>query len=791
MKKTIIFILLVFFVWSFSLAQEAWETHRRGLLHQSVFNTGALGVQYNSFRTAFTGDSLRTPFEWPGNSYFRSDNKDYWYYNSCGGGLVMLCDTGRTGRRGDYLILDTVVSATTKGIDMIGCLGLGGGGTYRDGTGIFYWPGSVSKLNNFPLNSDGTWNTSYDPTEAEEIITSSVKTPYGITITRVSRAWSYPGYDGFIIYDYKFENTGDYFKGIANNTPDTLSEIAVSWVESLLPSYAYMNMQKGDFTTGASNELAHFDLKRYMQYVNSPDGRPHSTKYADWSTNGTNGGGLMAPAAVGYMMLYFDYDHLMPIATTRFASAIKTAINEQSYVYDPNGKFKQPWVVATTQANLSCTKILSHVNGTAGSRYNTWSPNNAAVGDGLIRQWLTPQDSTYWWGRARPNNNFNYASPMVHSYALGPYMLPPNQSFHVVTAELAGFGPGRKGDSKYRDYGGGTETTVGDVIDNNWHPVASWDSVITYTNAPVAISSTGGIGINYIPQYGIPDFIRDKNVVSIRDVADRCIQLYKGGALVKYDTSQYEPWGNTTASRYAPSPAAVAARTGGWNAGVKIPLPAPVLTGYVDSVTVAGLKWKATIDSVNSIMSPYIASGLAYYRILRSTSKLGPWAVIDSVGRKDSRFWKPELASYVYVDGRAKIGTAYTYAVAPVDSLGRESALTNMISLQANMPAFANLTKVYAVPNPYFFVSGRGGQEPGGTMQFYGLTKEATIRIFSVSGQLVKTLRNTYIDKIGYVQSVDWDLTSESHKKVASGVYYFTVAAVDGTKAWGKFVVIH
>jgi hypothetical protein len=803
MKKIIIFTLLsVILVCSFGLAQEAWETHTRGLLHQSVFNTGALGVQYNSFRSAYSGDSLRKTFEWPGNSYFKYENKDYWYYNSCGAGLMMVCDTVKNGRKGEYLIYDTVLSA--KGIDMIGCLGAGGGGTYRDGTGTFYWPGTVSKVLNTPLNTDGSWKsigtsipTQYNPNEAEEIITSSVYTPYGIKITRVSRAWSYPGYDSFIIYDYMFENTGEHYKYGAAAGPDTLTDIAISWVQSFLPSYAYANMVNGDFTTISRKELSRFDLKRWMQYVHTPDGRPHTSQYANWSANGTYGGGLMAPAAVGYMMLYFDYAHLSDSLGTGFNYCVKPAVREQFYVYDSNKKFKQPWVIASSQANLTAIKCSTHVRGTTTSRYNVWSPDNTAVGtggDALMKQYLTPQDSTYWYGRARPNNNYNYASPMVHSYAMGPYQLLPNDNFHVVVAEVAGFGPGRKGDAKYFDYGGGIEETIGDQINDNFHPVSSWDSVITFTNAPVAISSTGGAGINYTPVYGLPAYIRDTSVVSIRDVADRCIQLYTGNTnVIKYDTSQYEPWGNTASTRYAPSPANVTSRTRGWNSAFKMPLPAPVLTGIVDSATISGLKWKASVDSLPSAMRPYVNSAAAYYQVLRSTSALGPWYTLDSVGIKDSRFWRPSTSEYFYVDGKARIGTNYFYVVVPVDSLGKKSGFSNLMKQQANMPPYAKLSKVYAVPNPFCFVSGFGGENIHSTgIQFYGMTEDVTIRVFSFSGQLVKTLYSSVENTGTPTQGVSWDLRSESGKKIASGVYYFTV--VDnktGAKAWNKFVVIH
>jgi hypothetical protein len=760
MKQTVLIVFLLVLYSFQSFAQEAWETHTRGLLHQSVFNTGALGVQWESFRTANSGDSLRTPFEWPGNSHFISDNRDYWYYNSCGGGLAMLCDTGRTGNRSRYLILDTVISSTARYVDMIGCLGFGSIGMYRDGTGIYYWPGTVTKTTNYPLNSDGSWNSGYNPNEAEEIITSSVKTPYGITMTRISRAWSYPGYDSFIIYDYKFENTGDYFKGIPNNTPDTLSEIAISWIESFLPSYAYMNMQKNDFTTGASNQLGHFDLKRYMQYVHSADGRPHLTNYADWSDQGLNGGGLMAPAAVGYMMLYFDYDHLMTNATSRFVNAVKTTVNEQNYVYDANNKFKQPWVVGTISTGLA-SPFGSHLN-ISDSRYYVWNPENPAAGDALINQWLTPADSSYWWGRGRPNNNYNYASPKTRSFVLGPYQLAPHESFHVVVAELAGFGPGRKSDVRFRDYGGGNETTIGDQIDNNFHPVASWDSVITYANAPTSISSTGGIGINYIPMFGLPGYIRDTNVVSIRDVADRCIQMYSGNSsVIKYDTSQYEPWGNTSASRHAPSPSVVAARAGGWNAAFKIPLPAPVIRMDTNSTLV----WNGTVDSLNNIIKPYVNSELAYYEILRSTSTLGPWIRLDTIGRRDIRYWNHSLAQYEFVDHTGTYGTEYYYCVVSVDTLGRKSGLTNMIKATYNHIDNTPIThfQLYQnYPNPFnpktritFLIAKRG---------------KVSLIVYDLLGREVSTL----VDEVKEVGSYSVILNDA---KLSSGVYFYRLSS--------------
>jgi hypothetical protein len=803
MKKTVLInLILIVFAFSFGFAQLAPEqsvTHTRGLLHQSVFNTGALGTKYSAFVSAYAGDSTQVGFEWPGNSYFRLNNHDYWYYNENGAGLVLCCDTGLTTNknRGKFIFIDSVGSTTTKGVDMVGCLSASSGGQYRDGRGLHYWAGDVSKTTNFPLNSDGSWNVNYNPKEAEEIITSSVYTPYGLKITRTSRAWSCPGYDSFIIYDYEVKNTGEHFKWNTNaptyipssHSRDTLSEIAVDWLYSFFPSYVYGNQITSGWTNEANKALSHIDLTRYLEYVVSPDGRPYLTDFVTNSQNGTYGGGLSAPASVGYMCLYYDYDKLQSAKYSRFNETVSSTTKDSLVVFDANNKFKQPWVWASTQANLSSTKILSHVEA-SGSRYAPWNPNNPTdANDAFLTTHMGATRAAYWYGRARPNANFNWASPMVHSMTYGPYQLPPDQSFHVVIAEVAGFGPGRKADAKYWDCGGGTETVV---TSDFMHPVPSWDSVLVYATAnPASISSTAGAGIAYTPTYGIPAYIRDTTVVSMRDVADRCIQLYSGSTkVVKWDTSQYEPSGNTQLANASPSPSAVAARTGGWNAGIKLPLPAPILTGIVTNTIISKITWQGTVESIPTNLQSYFNTGLDHYEILRSTSQLGPWTRLDVVSKKDSRYWNLTGSDNIYsfVDNTAKMGATYYYSVVSVDALGKKSGLSNVLKQQANLPYFPTLGKVYAVPNPFFLVSGLPGENPGTTyMQFFGLTQNSTIRVFSFSGQLIKTLHSD-----GALQSIKWDMRSESQKKIASGVYYFTVQDdVTGSKAWNKFVVIH
>jgi len=273
---------------------------------------------------------------------------------------------------------------------------------------------------------------------------------------------------------------------------------------------------------------------------------------------------------------------------SRFNETISSPNKDSLWVFDSNNKFKQPWVWASTQANLSSTKILSHVEA-AGSRYAPWNPNNATdANDAFLTTHMGAARAAYWYGRARPNANFNYASPMVHSMTYGPYQLPPDSAFHVVIAEVAGFGPGRKVDGTI---GIAAVDSKPLLLLTSCIQYPSWDSVLVYSaNNPGSISSTGGAGIKYIPTYGIPAYIRDTTVVSMRDVADRCIQMYTGNSkVIKWDTSQYEPSGGWTPAGFspAPSPSAVAARPKGWNAAIKLPLPAPILTGIVTNTIIS------------------------------------------------------------------------------------------------------------------------------------------------------------------------------------------------------------
>jgi hypothetical protein len=102
------------------------------------------------------------------------------------------------------------------------------------------------------------------------------------------------------------------------------------------------------------------------------------------------------------------------------------------------------------------------------------------------------------------------------------------------------------------------------------------------------------------------------------------------------------------------------------------------------------------------------------------------------------------------------------------------------------------LGKVWVAPNPVILSTGYGGTTRQGDINdkilFFNLSKRASIKVFSYSGQLIGT-----VDHVSETAGTnEWFQISRSSQRIASGVYFYIVEDLDtGTRATGKFVVIH
>ncbi len=101
------------------------------------------------------------------------------------------------------------------------------------------------------------------------------------------------------------------------------------------------------------------------------------------------------------------------------------------------------------------------------------------------------------------------------------------------------------------------------------------------------------------------------------------------------------------------------------------------------------------------------------------------------------------------------------------------------------------LQTVYVVPNPYVInsafelPSNRSDLRGDRAIQFRNLPKECTIRIYTISGDLVQTLRKN--DNTAYLT---WDLLSSESARIGYGVYIYHVETPTGGTKIGRLGII-
>lgn len=100
--------------------------------------------------------------------------------------------------------------------------------------------------------------------------------------------------------------------------------------------------------------------------------------------------------------------------------------------------------------------------------------------------------------------------------------------------------------------------------------------------------------------------------------------------------------------------------------------------------------------------------------------------------------------------------------------------------------SLVNLGDIKVVPNPYIV---RNNWEPSGDysrIAFTHLPDKCTIRIYTLSGDHLRTLEH---NSPGLDGNENWDLLTKNNQKIASGVYVYHVESPYGEKI-GKFAVV-
>lgn len=258
-------------------------------------------------------------------------------------------------------------------------------------------------------------------------------------------------------------------------------------------------------------------------------------------------------------------------------------------------------------------------------------------------------------------------------------------------------------------------------------------------------------------------------------------------------------------------------------------------SGPINGVNSIIVDWKNNSESsVDPLTGAQDFDGYGVYRSTRSDASGNPiWDTLaiypktynpstDShwTGKPYLRTWPPPKqyrngdSVYYFVDANQANGLIYAYAVTAFDkgdsSLGI-SRLENQIGkgktstkiYMSNSPPVPDVTRVRVVPNPFMGSSRFNNPNPIETnpwvnrVRFINLPPNATISIFTLVGDLVKTIHTGNVVYTSrdvaitgdFTGIAEWDLTTKNNQEVVSGLYIYVVESSAGT-ATGKFTIM-
>lgn len=240
-----------------------------------------------------------------------------------------------------------------------------------------------------------------------------------------------------------------------------------------------------------------------------------------------------------------------------------------------------------------------------------------------------------------------------------------------------------------------------------------------------------------------------------------------------------------------------------YNNGLKlIPPPQPQITGFARDNSIR-LAWSNAQEF--SYINPQSGESLVQeYRVYKTTDPTRqewgePFAIIPrrtdlNEIKEDAYVWEdPETVNnYFY----------YSYSVTTYDVDGLESGRANLgadqtvnlntTELRPVDSPRQNLNEVRVVPNPYVISAlwerKRLGDpllgEPIRDIAFINLPERCTIKIFTLDGDLVKTIEHTNGTGTEF-----WDIRSNFNQILATGVYFYHIRSASGEKI-GKFAIV-
>lgn len=201
---------------------------------------------------------------------------------------------------------------------------------------------------------------------------------------------------------------------------------------------------------------------------------------------------------------------------------------------------------------------------------------------------------------------------------------------------------------------------------------------------------------------------------------------------------------------------------------------------------------------------------LAGYRVYRSDYlPIGPWEMIADIPTGSSAYFDMATGQYSLTDTTVSLGQSYYYALTAYDT-GHDSwpvnpdhvfpqtgtnrvpsletsifANRNVRPFRATIPARDDLSDVVVVPNPFIMRSGAVTPDDRDVIQFVNIPTPATVRIYTMRGDLVKTIHHT--DDSGIAS---WNQQTDYGQFAQSGVYIYHIESPTHGSTRGRFAII-
>ncbi|MEA2062621.1 MAG: T9SS type A sorting domain-containing protein [Gemmatimonadota bacterium] len=195
---------------------------------------------------------------------------------------------------------------------------------------------------------------------------------------------------------------------------------------------------------------------------------------------------------------------------------------------------------------------------------------------------------------------------------------------------------------------------------------------------------------------------------------------------------------------------------------------------------------------------------IAEYRIYRSFNASGQTADGEPSYQLMGTYSHEDNKSYSIVDNAEELinGWNVYYAITVADRLSGQLAEILGAGLQVGEPTFAianstiprtdalglgqqGVLKIRVVPNPFYVHASWDTAPTEKHVQFINLPAACTIRIFTLSGNLVNVVQHT-----NGSGTENYNLLNRFGEPLASGVYYWVVTDRGGDSETGKFIVV-